>query len=107
MLPVNLERVGKGGEKANQTQQRPKSSKKNYSENKKNLYKNSQTWWDIEMIHRKMLVKFKRFPEDEEDFADVLEELEEDKQRRAERKQERDQQIKAEKEYLKMLRDSK
>jgi hypothetical protein len=52
-------------------------------------YKNSQMWWDIHLKYRKMLVKFKRFPEDEEELEDVLVELQEEKDVRTKRKEER------------------
>ena len=42
-------------------------------------YKNSQMWWDIHLLHRKRLVMFKKFPEDEEQLEDILDDIEEDK----------------------------
>ena len=37
-------------------------------------------WWDIHLKYRTALVKFRRFPDDEEEFEDVLEDIELEKQ---------------------------
>ena len=47
-----------------------------YKEDVKKLYPTSQMWWDIHEIHRMRLVKYKKFPEDEDNSIDVLEDLE-------------------------------
>lgn len=48
-----------------------------YKEDVKKLYPTSQMWWDIHAIHRMDLVRYKKFPEDDENSIDVLEDLEE------------------------------
>ena len=46
-----------------------------YKEDVKKLYPTSQMWWDIHAIHRMDLVRYKKFPEDDENSIDVLEDL--------------------------------
>jgi hypothetical protein len=61
-----------------------------HAEKKKNLFKNGQTWWDIDLKHRKEMVKFRKFDEDEEDYSDVLDELEVEAEERRDRRAERE-----------------
>lgn len=48
-----------------------------YKEDVRKMYSTSYMWWDIHEIHRMALVKYKKFPEDEENSIDVLDDLEE------------------------------
>jgi len=52
--------------------------------NKKTKFKNASMWWDLHLKYRKRLVLFQKFPEDEDDYQDVLDEIEEDNERRKE-----------------------
>lgn len=46
-------------------------------------------WWDIHLSHRKSLVKYRKFPSDEEEYEDVLEEIQQEKEIRSNRKEDR------------------
>ena len=57
-------------------------------------------WWDLHLKYRKRLVMFEKFPEDEEDYQDVLDEIKEDDERRKEIREERTLREKQSRDYI-------